>query len=1300
MLTEEERTKIKGVLQAIIQSDYGKFERLLQGVSTEGINTAVDANGRTLVHYAATSREEKYYNILVERGAVTNIRDANGIDPQQAREQARRARTQWVGADINDPGVARQCMMQAAKQAAKRKFYESIAILDLVQNCDVNMQLDEVGNSVLHLACLEGSEPSFTSALLMKGSSLSAQDVDGNTPIHAAAASGAKHAVDNLSVLCDHALIADINARRNDGNTALHVAVSFMSKPKIEHLLTRLSNIGLANNEGESICGIVAKMWPRREILPFVEKVTQAVSPNIEGNRECADSLLLPDKTGTSAVLHIMKRQVQEAPKVFQTALNIADMVYASGAPEVKSLFVCPNTQDAKTLMHFVCSKNMAHCGSFAFSVLDEAHHRYGDAPFSVVDTAGKAPVHIAAEESSIEVFKKVVLCTSEEVINAVASNGRAPIHMLVEDEVHPKAASEKLYVLLENARNLPSINLPSPVSGCTPVVTAYKKGCFEEVERMLRHYSMVVEAPSHDGLTVLHHAARDGNLEILTSAVTAWNLKHGSYSNFPVRDEVPTPGVYAVREAKDLKALVDVIDRLLEHEPNPQHIAIEAIRRGASGLLEHFITQGVVDVNEKIVNLEGGETTLMLEALRAGQYDLVKILIDSGATVEGISTEPALSAGILGGCFQGRNAIRHMARVVDAGAMVNAPVGALSPLTAAVQAANKGVSAERTRAVIKFLAQRGADLDSTDEIGNPALHLATANGDKKTAKVLMESGANPKQQDGNGRTALHIAAAKGDIVLFKLIAKQCQESCFSAHSYIGDTALQEVLCNPSTSEKCCLKMLKELKKRVSKECFKDIINTRQLANGATLLHMAAERGFGKACSLLLEAGAEVSVADIEGRTPADVASPALKVRPWFFGKSVARKLMESVQVPEGGFPPYVPSEAMLAGYRTPTWESISTVSSISSLSSFGSKSESDLVSEARAGGAVEEVRDLPGGAGGIESVYATAGAGGSVESESIYEEVGDLPGSAGGIESIYATVGAGGSVESESIYEEVGDLTTGTGGAESIYATAGARGVVESESIYEEVGDLTTGTGGAESIYATAGARGVVESESIYEEVGDLTTGTGGAESIYATVGARGAGVRPEPERPESIYAEADTSPGKGTATPEPIYATVKKGVKKGDTSQREEVPVTSRKTISVVKKKDRPAAPPRTSSLPPADLSSDRSPSVTKSSSCAGALQEQKSKSSPGQAGATVLTSEAEAALASTGVAREELARAAEGLQGAVEAQKGEGAEKASSHSEGPSSDAPGRAGDGSQPEAPQSEGHKYAKRGGRGR
>nr|ADA72333.1 AnkA [Anaplasma phagocytophilum] len=1224
MLTEEDIKKTKGILKAIITGDGENFESLLQGVSTEVLNTPVDNSGRTLLHYAATSRNDTFYNILVGKGCYTNVKDINGIDSRQARDKARHARTQWHGVDTHDPNTARKCVMQAVEQSAKGEIYAALALLDLVSNNDANMQVNEAGHTILHLAGIEGSDPAFTEVLLLKGCALNTRDINGNTPLHTIAATVGKNTLGNLDAICDGALIADVNAKNNEGDTPLHIATKRMDHEKIDALLSRLSDISVANNAGKTVFHIVAERWPRRNVLAYIDKVQGAVSPNIEGNRECAEALIFPDQEGISAVQHIIRRNVPDAGKIFERALRIADKVYSSGSPEVRSLFTCPGIKDAKTLLHLVSSNDSKDFNRTARIIVEEACHRFGEEPFTHVDIFGNAPIHAAAQTATPEVFEQVIRSTPESVVNDAALNGKAPIHMIVEDELNSKNSSTKLQALLDNVRNIPSINVLSPVTGKTPVMAAYQKGRNNDVSAMLRCNSIDVDIPSSDGLTIIHSAAKDGKLDILQSAMSARVRKHGS-SNFPTHDGIPTPGVYAIREAargKGKKVLPAVLDLLLPHEPSIENIAIEAIRAGALDILQHIGLPDLLSVNKEVTTPEGVKTTLISEALRSGNYDIVRALVREGANLEA-SAEPAISSGIKGGCFKGKEALERLDHIRRSGGLVNTPEGTLSPLAAAVQAANERGNLRNGNKIINYLIQSGADIGSTDAQGTPALHLATAAGNGKTALLLLKRGAQATQTDRDGRTALHVAAANGDGKLYKLLASQCPSSCKPIYSHAGSTSLHEALCSERVSERCFLKMLKESQKYLPANDFIDLINSQQIANGDSLLHLASSRGFGQACKVLMKAGAIASVVNIEGKTPADVAAPSLTTRPWFFGTSVAQQLAEQVVVPEGGFPPYVPSEA--PGSRTPSLGSLSSFDDVSDISSSSVESASDRSSVSSVSGAALE---------GIAGLYETAGAEGPVE-EAIYEEVKDT-GGVEGVESIYATVGA------VAVSEEV-----------------------ESEPEYSEAFDSVKPT-------KRPGSDGSIYSE-VYDSKQKTTSSATGVSS----------GLKEEP-----------------------IYATVKKGPKEGETSKKEGVSSEKGggKTISVVKKKAKPAAPIRTSSLlPKEDASSDKGHAeVERGSSFASALQEQKGKlrttkegtkeSDPGKTSPSPVLSEE---------FQKEVAAAAEGLQGAVEAQKGdEGAAKAPEHDAGVSSGVSGREGDGSQPEASQSEGHKPVKGGGRGR
>eukprot|EP00283_Hemiselmis_rufescens_P016571 CAMPEP_0173456216 /NCGR_PEP_ID=MMETSP1357-20121228/55651_1 /TAXON_ID=77926 /ORGANISM="Hemiselmis rufescens, Strain PCC563" /LENGTH=113 /DNA_ID=CAMNT_0014423409 /DNA_START=1 /DNA_END=339 /DNA_ORIENTATION=+ len=84
--------------------------------------------------------------------------------------------------------------------------------------------------------------------LLAKGARLAAQDADGWTPLHAAAAEGRAEAVE---AICQHDGCYDVNAATGDGRTPLFFASVDGSLPCVQALLSHGANAHALTREGK-----------------------------------------------------------------------------------------------------------------------------------------------------------------------------------------------------------------------------------------------------------------------------------------------------------------------------------------------------------------------------------------------------------------------------------------------------------------------------------------------------------------------------------------------------------------------------------------------------------------------------------------------------------------------------------------------------------------------------------------------------------------------------------------------------------------------------------------------------------------------------------------------------------------------------------------------------------------------------------------------------------------------------------------------------------------------------------------
>ncbi len=72
----------------------------------------------------------------------------------------------------------------------------------------------------------------------------------------------------------------------------------------------------------------------------------------------------------------------------------------------------------------------------------------------------------------------------------------------------------------------------------------------------------------------------------------------------------------------------------------------------------------------------------------------------------------------------------------------------------------------------IRFLVEKGADLNALDNQGYAPIHTAARSRDVETLELLLELGANPDTKDGDGYTAVLHAAMRDDVETIKALAK------------------------------------------------------------------------------------------------------------------------------------------------------------------------------------------------------------------------------------------------------------------------------------------------------------------------------------------------------------------------------------------------------------------------------------------------------------------------------------------------------------------------------------------------
>jgi len=244
------------------------------------------------------------------------------------------------------------------------------------------------------------------------------------------------------------------------------------------------------------------------------------------------------------------------------------------------------------------------------------------------------------------------------------------------------------------------------------------------------------------DGATALEIAIINGNYEF-----AAMLLDAGADPNV-VDTEAGMGPLYAV---------VDMHRLAVGHgRPNPRPVGLMTAVDLAKKLLEHG-----ADPNRRLKKATlkrhhtAGDSTLaegatpFLRAAKSGDIEMMRALVAGGA-----DPKLAMPNG-------GANALLYAAGLGWRNGSPAAP------------SYDQGSDEEAVEA-IKFLLEKGFDLNGTNEAGDTALHVAVSGrGSETIIKFLVAQGADPEAKNKRGQTPLALAATKSDDILKLLQKKQ-----------------------------------------------------------------------------------------------------------------------------------------------------------------------------------------------------------------------------------------------------------------------------------------------------------------------------------------------------------------------------------------------------------------------------------------------------------------------------------------------------------------------------------------------
>lgn len=286
----------------------------------------------------------------------------------------------------------------------------------------------------------------------------------------------------------------------------------------------------------------------------------------------------------------------------FQTVVN-----YHVPENYYSELF-CPKS--GSTVIHFAV---LSDC----YDILKYFHEICKDhAVFSKVDAHGKTPLHVAAQEGSLECTK--YLLSLKVAVDPFKKGDWTPL-MLACARGHLSIVQE----LVEAGANLQLRNK----DGWTAFHIASRTGCMKILKFLHDRDENLSHTKSANCRTPLHTAALHGHLDVVTFLIDTGNVQvdaRDTCGNNAIMDAARSDNTQILhvllQKTKDGGEVCDVLGR------NVLHIAAES---GSNNCINYLIQNEIVHINSKSAN--GGQTSLHYAA-KEGHVETVKLLLHFGA--------------------------------------------------------------------------------------------------------------------------------------------------------------------------------------------------------------------------------------------------------------------------------------------------------------------------------------------------------------------------------------------------------------------------------------------------------------------------------------------------------------------------------------------------------------------------------------------------------------------------------------------------------------------------------------------
>ncbi len=376
---------------------------------------------------------------------------------------------------------------------------------------------DNAGNTLLHLALLNGSNVDIVKLLLLKGTPLNQKNIDGDIPLHIAIRNKQEEAV-KLLIDSDSDLFVEnkkgetpivmalatqwgdpswlaqdkfLKARDAAGNTPLHFAVQYDLTAAAQNLIALNAETDVKNHLGRTPLH-VAIIYNNKEMLDLL------LSNGVDGS--------VRDNAGNSAYHYVvLNNRIDLIPYLVRYKLdyNVANTYGKTPLHEAVSykrnqIVDMLLKQGADVTIRDNWGRQPLHDAVKAGNIEGIQMLIAAGAPIGERDNAGNTPLHHAIKEK-YEVISRYLLNIGSDVY-AVNKENMSPLSMaLLDPKVTEWFIDKSLLASVDN-------------KGRSPLHIAIEEKSPEAIIQILVKKEAELDKKDMDGNTPLHYALNNGN--------------------------------------------------------------------------------------------------------------------------------------------------------------------------------------------------------------------------------------------------------------------------------------------------------------------------------------------------------------------------------------------------------------------------------------------------------------------------------------------------------------------------------------------------------------------------------------------------------------------------------------------------------------------------------------------------------------------------------------------------------------------------------------------------------------------